>query len=568
MDTAELNLRCASTFVQGLVEAGLREVCLAPGSRSAPLAIAFARHPAVRCFVHVDERSCAFFALGLAKATGRPVAVLCSSGTAAAEFHPAVIEASHSGVPLLVLTADRPPELLQVGANQAIDQSRIYGGAVRWHREMGPPADLAGTERLWRRIAARALASATGLDPGPVHVNLAFREPLVPAPGRRIDMPPRQTRIEVVRPAGLRVLPAALRGVLAAARRPLVVAGLLPTGINPDAAATLSGRAALLAEPTSQLRALPFAVAEYEAILRSNRRQRLEPDLVIRVGATPTSRTLNEFLDLPVPALMVAPGGRWGDPDQRFTGVIEAAPEEALAAISEALAEPEPGWLEGWAAAAATARAAIAGRLAELELFEGHVVTALAAALDRDHRPARVLLGSSLPVRAADYFWPLHRSGLGFLANRGASGIDGLVSTMMGAAAAGTRTVGLIGDLSLYHDMNGLWAARRHRLSPVLIVLDNDGGGIFEFLAHAEHTDVFEEYFATPLGLDFSKAADLYGFDFLDVNATGPLAATLDRALAAVGPVMVRVGYDRKRSVRAHREVWRAVTEALEAGDA
>src|SRR5262252_2063930 len=291
----------AATFVNELARCGLRDACIAPGSRSAPLAMAFARHPLIRVWMHLDERSAGFFALGMVKATERPVAILCTSGTAAAEFHPAVIEAHHSQTSLLVLTADRPPELRDVGANQAIDQARLYGTAARWFFDPGVPDLEPGAPARWRRLAARALAEAAAEPAGPVHLNLPFREPLTPAPGvvpaavpaagpparvRRAAAPPAE---EVVRD---------LAALLRAARRPLVVAGELRGGAalrGPLDALLDRLDAPLLAEPTSQLRRLRAAglVESYDALLRDAAWAGAHrPDLVLRLGAPPTSKAL------------------------------------------------------------------------------------------------------------------------------------------------------------------------------------------------------------------------------------------------------------------------------------
>ncbi|HLQ61193.1 MAG TPA: 2-succinyl-5-enolpyruvyl-6-hydroxy-3-cyclohexene-1-carboxylic-acid synthase, partial [Candidatus Acidoferrales bacterium] len=316
----------AATFVDELAAQGLEHACVSPGSRSAPLAMALARHPGIHVFMQVDERSGSFFALGLAKATGRPVALLCTSGTAAAEFHPAVVEGFHSRTPLLVLTADRPPELRGVGANQAIDQARIYGGAVRWSFDPGPPTET--EPGLWRRLAARALAEATGPPAGPVHLNLPFREPLTPEPGRPpAPLPAPSPRIAT----GPRAAVGAkeLAAALVAAERPLVVAGELRPGqrlAEPLGRLLQLSGAALFAEPSSQLRraGLPGLVEAYEPLIRVPRWAAAhQPDLVLRLGATPTSRPLNEWLAQAAPrTFLIDPDAAWLDPDHAATDVL------------------------------------------------------------------------------------------------------------------------------------------------------------------------------------------------------------------------------------------------------
>ena len=562
----------AATFVDELARSGIRTACLAPGSRSAPLAMALARHPAIRVIVHIDERCASFFALGMARAGERPVALLCTSGTAAAEFHAAVVEAGQSRVPLLVLTADRPPELREVGANQVIDQARLYGSAVRWYQDPGPPEPPADGGRAWRRLAARAVAEATGSPPGPVHLNLPLREPLVPPAG---VVP------EPLEPGGVPLWVARSRPVpdastvervasmLRAARRPLLVAGELgrrkELGLLTDQVALAAGMP-VLAEPSSHLRRESGVgvVEAYDALLRAEGwADTHRPDLVIRVGATPTSKALNQFLARSgAPVIVIDPDGGWRDPDLVGAGFLRCDEEAIFGAVPTALGRCADGeWMDSWVRAGRAAGQALGEALAVSALHEGHVVRALAAGLPE---PALVMVGSSMPIRDVDTFWPPAPGTRRFLGNRGASGIDGLVSTGLGAAAAGDAPAALlIGDLSLYHDMNGLWAIRRHRLAPMLVVLDNGGGGIFQFLPPARHPDVFEELFATPLGLRLDDVARLYGLEHVPVEDAVDLPGALAAGLAR-RPSMVCVHFDRVQSVRGHAACWEAVRAAVE----
>ncbi len=551
MDQAKVNYGFALTLADQLAACGVEHVCLAPGSRSAPLAIAVARHPRLRHWVHIDERSCGFFALGLAKATERLVAVICTSGTAAAELHAAVVEADLSRTPLIVLTADRPPELVGVGANQAIDQVALYGGSVRWFADPGPPRE--GAAAAWRRLAVRAVAEATGTPPGPVHLNLAFREPLVPAPG---ELPAAEGEVAapVVTAAGGADL-SALKAAVAAAQRPVLVAGELRQGHRAAAAAERL-ELPLLAEPSSHLRVRELP---YDAMLReAGWASAHVPDLVVRLGAAPTSKPLNQWLAASgARTFLVDPAG-WRDPDLAATDIVRADPLAALEALVEV---PAPrGWTGAWDAAGAAAAGALRGALAGAAMFEAHAVQALAAVAPEG---AAVFVGSSMPIRDVDTFWPQAR-GRRFLGNRGASGIDGLVSSGLGMAAArSSPAILLLGDLSLYHDMNGLWALRRHRLRATIVVLDNGGGGIFSFLPQAAHTDVFEEVFGTPLDIRFEDVAELYGLDFRAVERAQDLAPALAAAIADPRSSMVCVRFRREDSVAGHRACWSAVAEAL-----
>lgn len=549
----------AATFVDELAVQGVEYACVSPGSRSAPLAMALQRHPRIKVIVQIDERSSGFFAVGLGKSTGRPAVVLSTSGTAAAEFHPAVVEASYSRTPLLVLTADRPPELQDVGANQAIDQTKLFGNAVRWFFDPGVPVELPGSARMWRRLAARAVAEAAR---GPVHINLPFREPLVGPPGH---IPAAESAPAQSLTTG-RLLPnqaqvGALASALQRAQRPLVIAGDLRDG---DLLAPALKRLGLpiLAEPTSQLRrADAGAVVEsYEALLRAGWSLQHGPDLVIRLGGSSTSRVLNRWLSAAAaPTFLIDPDRAWRDEDHVATSVVACDPQPLLEALPPV---DRAAWREQWISAGKRASAAMAATLVSTPLHEGHVVRALSARLPEE---GQVFIGSSMPIRAADSFWPLARAAQRFYANRGASGIDGLVSSGLGVATgrAGSPTVLLLGDLSLYHDMNGLWALQRHGIRATIVVCDNNGGGIFSFLPQSEHQDVFEEIFVTPLGLDLSQVARLYGLVYSPVTDRSGLEPAIADAVAAPTPTMVVVRFKREDSVSGHRLCWEAAASAL-----
>jgi 2-succinyl-5-enolpyruvyl-6-hydroxy-3-cyclohexene-1-carboxylate synthase len=574
MSDGKVTQAFAATFVEELTRCGLCDVCIAPGSRSAPLAMAFARSPRVRVWMHVDERCAGFFALGMAKASGRAVAVLCTSGTAAAELHPAVVEAHHSFTPLLVLTADRPPELRDVGANQAIDQARLYGGAVRWYFDPGTPEERPEADHVWRRLAARALVEAEGPPAGPVHLNLPFREPLTVEPGQGPavsppDGPPTRVRRGQLQPTAEMVesLTAALEG----ARRPLVVAGEMRQGDRLRLALdALLGRldAPLLAEPSSQLRrrAAVGLVEAYDALLREPEWiESHPPDLVLRLGAPPTSKPLNQLLARQAPVTLVLdPEGGWRDPDQMAGELLRCEPEPLLHQVAARLPTSSGSWQQEWRDAGAVAAAAMERRLARTPMHEGHVVRCLAGELP-EH--ASVFVGSSMAIRDVDTFWPPTPPGQRFLGNRGASGIDGLVSTGLGMAAAAPEqlAVVLLGDLSLYHDMNGLLALRRHDLRALVVVLDNGGGGIFDFLPPSAHTDVFEEVFATPVDLRWEEVSHLYGLRFAEAREPSELQDALRDALLYGGSTMVCARFERSDSVKGHRACWAAVAEAVRA---
>jgi len=549
----------AATFVDELAAQGVEFACVSPGSRSAPIAMALQRHPRIKVIVHIDERCGSFFAVGLGKSTGKPAVVLSTSGTAAAEFHPAVVEAAYSRTPLIVITADRPPELQGVGANQAIDQQHLFGTAVRWFVDPGVPVEMPNAARVWRRLAARAVAEAAS---GPVHLNLPFREPLVPPPGQ---VPVAEAAPGQALTNG-RLLPsqaqlASLASALQRAQRPLVVVGEIRDGERLAPALHRLG-VPVIAEPTSQLRRAEAgaAVESYEALLRAGWSLQHGPDLVVRLGATPTSRVLNRWLAAAAaPTFLIDPDHSWRDQDHVATNVMACDPQPLLEALPPL---DRSAWRDQWVSAGKRATAAIAATLVSTPLHEGHVVRALSTRLPD---PGQVFIGSSMPIRAADSFWPLARPQQRFFGNRGASGIDGLVSSGLGVATGRDTvpTVLLLGDLSLYHDMNGLWALQRHGIKATLVVCDNNGGGIFNFLPQAEHQDVFEEIFATPLGLDLSQVARLYGLVYSPVSDRSGLEPAIADAIAAPTPTMVVVRFKREDSVNGHRLIWEATASAL-----
>src|SRR5713226_7611284 len=378
----------AATFVDELAAQGVEYACVSPGSRSAPVAMALQRHPRIKVVVQVDERSGSFFGVGLGKSTGKPAVLLCTSGTAAAEFHAAVVEAFYSRTPLIVLTADRPPELQGAGANQSIDQQRLYGTAVRWFFDPGPPVDIPGAVRSWRRLAARAVAEAVS---GPVHINLPFREPLVPQPGQ-VPSPEGEAGQSITRG---RILPtpdqlAALASALQRARRPLVVAGEMRDGERLAPALMRLGLP-VVAEPGSQLRRAETggAVESYEALLRAGWSLQHGPDLVIRIGATPTSRALNAWLAAASPpTFLIDPQHVWPDQDHLARHVFACDPQALLEALPPA---NRAAWRDEWVSAGKKAGAAISATLISTPVHEGHVVRALASRLPET---AQVFIGS------------------------------------------------------------------------------------------------------------------------------------------------------------------------------
>jgi 2-succinyl-5-enolpyruvyl-6-hydroxy-3-cyclohexene-1-carboxylate synthase len=529
-------------FVDELARCGIAGACTSPGSRSTPIVAALVRDGRFPTWSHVDERVAAFFAVGAAKASGAPVAIACTSGTAAANYLPAVIEARHAGVPLLVLTADRPPELRDVGAGQTIDQLELYGGAVKWFFEVGAHEATPDALRWIRALACRAVDTARAGRPGPVHLNFALREPLVtneplpPDPTGRADGAPWST-LEA-RPASPPTLPAA--------RRPVIVAG---RGAASDCLPALAAASDMpvLADPLSQARSGPAAIAHYDALLRHDAfAQAQRPDLVVRAGDLPTSKPLRQWLaGLDCEQVAFTDPGVRHDPDSVVTRWIEAPPGW------EAAPAGDSNWLGAWRAADEQAAQALRATLGD-DLNEPNVACALAA-LAPD---TIVWTASSMPVREIETFWPALDDPPRVLAHRGANGIDGTVAAAFGAAAAtGGRVVLHIGDVALAHDLGALLCASRLRIEITIVLVDNAGGGIFDFLPVATQTDILEEHVATPTGLDARRVADLFGLRY---TAPASLADLRDELAAPAGG-LIHVRTDRAANVALHRRCWDAV---------
>ncbi len=590
---ANANFAVAGTLMEELVRSGVSQLCLCPGSRSAPLALAAGRCEGLRVWTHLDERSAGFFALGLARAGVGPVALVCTSGTAAANFLPAVVEASLARLPLLVLTADRPAELRGWGAPQTIDQVGLYGSHVRWFAEAPCPEPGAAALAHARALACRAAATAAGPPAGPVHLNLPFREPLAPtadgvgAGAHGAALHGRAGQAWLRRSTGRRqpapeTLSAAFEAV-AAAHRGVVLCGPSDDPDLPGALAEL-GRAAgfpVLAEPLGQLRSGPHVgrgplLGCGDALLRDPDFAAAQaPDLILRFGPPPTSKACQRYVDLhaDAPLWLVSGSEEWADPSHRAARVVHADPVALCEALTRRLSEaaegrPRSAWLDAWFAADARARHAIANCIEKQErLLEPQLVRELAAALPEG---ATLFASNSMPVREVDAFLPLSSRRLRVLANRGANGIDGIPSTALGVAAAGAGPVVLLtGDLALLHDLGGLLSARRLGLDLVVVAIQNDGGGIFEQLpvADAVPRSEFEALFALSHGSDLCAAVAGLGFETRRVADAAELRAALARALGG-GAWLIEVPVDRAESRAHHRGIAEEVASALRGGAA
>ncbi|MEP7032344.1 MAG: 2-succinyl-5-enolpyruvyl-6-hydroxy-3-cyclohexene-1-carboxylic-acid synthase [Actinomycetota bacterium] len=564
MNEGDIALACMRAFAGALVRSGVGEVGLSPGSRSTPLALAVARERGLRAHVHLDERASAFFALGVAKATGYPAAVLTTSGTAAANLLPAVVEASMARVPLLLLTADRPPELRGVGANQTIDQLELFGRFVRWFVDADVPSASEDALGAWEDLARRAVARSLGPTPGPVHVNLPFREPLVPS-GAEVALGDAPTGRTVEghppRPAPTSAEIDMLREVLSL-ERGVIVAGSLRAACRP--ALDLGERRGwpVLGEPTSGLR-VPGTLSTSSLMLGDPRFAKDHvPQVLLQLGAAPTSRAGLGFTAGAERLVIVDPDGLVGDPAGHADLRIEADPASLLETVlSDLRPASSSSWLDGWRRADAAARRAVDDVLAMWdEPYEGRIARDLAACPRDD---ATLVVGSSMPVRDLDaYMAP--RNGLRVLANRGASGIDGFVSTVLGVSVvAEPPTFALCGDLTLLHDAGSLlWSAQRG-YDAVFVVPNNDGGGIFDLLGQSALPEL-NTLFVTPHGLDLARLAHASGAGYERVEHASDLVGAIERAAAGGGIRIVEAPIDRQRSIARRAEIAAAVASALE----
>jgi 2-succinyl-5-enolpyruvyl-6-hydroxy-3-cyclohexene-1-carboxylate synthase len=572
----------ARTLFDELVRCGLRHVVVAPGSRSTALAVAAHADPRLAVHVHPDERSAGFVALGLARATGLPAVVVTTSGSAVANLHPAVVEADTDRVPLLLLTADRPIELRATGANQAIDQVGLFGRAARWAVDLPPAEDRPGAGALWRSTADRAWAAATGTAggagaPGPVQCNVAFREPTVEVGDDGRSAAPAFTQPLTGRPGGVPWL--GVRGAarvaadidlqtvaarIAGTERGLMVLGG-GSGARLDAALAVAEAAGwpVIAEPHSGGRRGPTAIAHAPLLLGHAGFARAHtPDLVLRVGRTTVGRELAQLLGPAVPQVLVDVHGGWADPARAVSELVVADPDRLFADLATVLPGPASSqWLDGWRAADAAAAAAVERALGE-DPSEPQVARDLHADLPDG---ARLHVASSMPIRDLDAF-AAPRVGLSVTASRGASGIDGTLSTALGVALGHDGPTALLtGDLAFLHDTNGfLLSPDAPTLDLVVLLVDNDGGGIFHFLPQAEHVPAFERLFGTPHGRDLGALAEVHGATVHRPADRAAVRAAVAAGLAAGGLHVVHVRSEREENVALHRRLRAEVVAALD----
>ncbi len=574
-----------------LTRSGLRHVCICPGSRSSPLAISFARNTHIRKWIHLDERSAAFFALGIAKYLNEPVALVCSSGTAAVNFLPAIVEACQSSTPLMVLTADRPPELVGWGALQTIDQTQLYGSHVKWSVNVPLPEATPSLISFVRSLAGRAFAVANDTPQGTVHLNFPFREPLEPA-AVPSDLPDSQSQksedyqgrpeerpflksISTERaPASEKIQQ--LASELTSQERGLIICGP-DSNKNPAAdVVTMAQRLCypILADCQSQTRCGPhdrsLVIDCYDSFIDDRElKTSLVPQVVLRFGALPVSKPLTGYLQQhPTARHILIDDSGWRDPFHLTGEIWHIGTSTFCKQITPFLKSKttDGEWSERWRSLAEKAGNAIRHELSETnDMFEGKVFTEL-----KQFLPAGSILfaGNSMPVRDMDTFFPSSELPVRFMANRGASGIDGVTSTALGVSAVSQdRLVLVIGDISFYHDMNGLVAARNFGLNATIIVVNNNGGGIFSFMPQVDYEDVFEPYFATPHGLTFKAAAELYELDYCLADNWEKFREAVEISLVGNKTTVIEVPGDRKLNVMLHQQIRNAVVSQIHQND-
>lgn len=560
-------------LVDELSRCGMRHAVTSPGSRNAPIALTLAADERIDAVSAIDERAAGFMALGMAKASGLPVAVTCTSGTAAANQLPAVVEAYEARVPLIVLTADRPPELRDVGAGQAIDQLKLFGSAAKWFVEVGNGEPGREWATHVRALACRAWWTAGGGRPGPVHLNLPLREPLAPVvedvdvvewQGRDDGRPWVELREHSSAPDADDVQVLAER--VAGAPRGVIVCG----GAGDEALAEAVTRLAresgwpILAEPTSGLRCGEHdrsqVVAHYDVALRDAAfAQRMRPDLVLRIGDMPTSKPLRGWL-AGADQVVVDPHAAWNEPTRTAETLLHADPVRTCDALASAIEVRGTSADSGWAGLWRDADALVSGAFAESpEGFEARAYAGIEDALPDD---ALVWVSSSMPIRYVESYFPSSPKAIRFLSNRGANGIDGVVASAAGAArASGRPTFVLIGEIALLHDVGGLLAARRAGIDLTIVCVNNGGGGIFDFLPVAEHADAvtYESHVATATDVDLAALAALAGLPHRLATSPTDLAGAL-----TAGPGLIEIPADRAESVATSRALTAQVAARLD----
>ncbi|SFE37227.1 2-succinyl-5-enolpyruvyl-6-hydroxy-3-cyclohexene-1-carboxylic-acid synthase [Alteribacillus iranensis] len=565
-----------SSFVKGLYQGGIKHAVVSPGSRSTPLAMMLSAYPEIEVQVNMDERSAGFYALGLAKALNEPVAVVCTSGTAAANFYPAVVEAFYARVPLVVLTADRPHELRDTGAPQTIDQIHMYGKHVKWFMDVSLPESSQHMQNYVKTIAVRAGTTSVNNPIGPVHLNLPFRDPLVPDMqlAKQLLKEKHDDQERLVRQGSLTLSKEQIHqclSLLTSSSRGIIICGELQHKKAQKHILELAEQLQfpVLADPLSHIRSNRDSEAiidTYDTFLRNEKAvECMKPDVVLRFGAMPVSKPLLLFLKKWKDAehLIVDEGSGWREPVGVPAHMFFSDEETFCSSVLKELANDhgkDSDWLSLWKTMNDQTKSALQHVYEDKELNEGKLFALLQKQMPED---STLFVGNSMPIRDVDTFFHTNNKGIQILANRGANGIDGVVSTAIGVSQVRENTILAIGDISFYHDMNGLLAAKQLKCDLTIIVVNNDGGGIFSFLPQSQEEEYFEKLFGTPHGLDFSHAAALYDASFYRIHNWDEWDRAFQNSMEKKGLKIIEVQTERTTNATNHRKLWEHVSHQI-----
>ncbi len=585
------NILWTETFVRELASIGVKYASISPGSRNTPLTLAFAASKEIKTFVNIDERSSGFFALGLAMASDSPVALVCTSGTATAELYPAIIEAYQQRVPLIICTADRPPELLDSGANQTINQNNLYKNHIRWFFDAGLPEPIARRIKHVKVLARRSVYESCIRSRGPVHINFPFRKPFEPESytdevGKSIIQLSenllhskkdyfKEEEKNIISENWFR----RIFNNLKSNEHGLIIAG--PENYNPaflDKCQQLSELLGypILADGTSQLRfgrhCKKFILSHYDGFLRSETfTKKHRPGMIIHFGRTITSKALDTYLDkCDSLRFMINEFGDWFDPSNKATASIACKPFQFCEKMVEELQKENferntNGWMESFKKAELAAEK-VKEKVIEKAKFpdEGRIINEIVQQVPDD---CRIMLSNSMPVRDFDYFASINDKRIITFNNRGASGIDGIISTALGIAAESRKpTVLITGDMAFYYDLNGLLASKKYSIPLVVVLINNNGGGIFEILPISKYGKVFKDYFIAPHNLEFEYFVNGYGGSFKKIKSWDQFSTSFKAALKAKKLSVLEIKTNAPKSLATRRKYWKEIEDKLKAG--
>ena len=560
-----------ATLVDEFAQLGITHAVFSPGSRSTTMAMLFREHGDFETYMNIDERSAGFMALGIAKAHRKPVILVCTSGSAVAHYMPAVLEAQYSGVPLIILSADRPHTLQHVGAPQTVDQQKLFGTAVNYYEELAvPQQDHYYTYP--RLVARKAYMKAMDVKRGPVHINVPLFEPLVPELDKKhfdCGRLPFSVVGGTIQPSDVHAMYDLLKNT-----KVLILAGpsAYPNDIESILALSYMFNAPILGDPLSNMRSVrdERVVTSYDAVLTQEAyRDVLQPDCILQIGQMVVSKRVQQWVASMqhTPIISVSPTMDYTNPAGNTTLFVQSTPQGLVAALKigipelhamenegyaegayEELDTADNGYLATWIHADEVGRKQLDTVGREQELFEGRTIHLLQELLPQH---SQIVVANSMSIRDMDYFWSGNRHSAIIYGNRGVNGIDGTVSTALGIATNGMPTVLLTGDLTFFHDLNGLAVAKTHPLNVTIIVHNNDGGGIFEYLPQ-KGTPHFDYLFSTAQGLDYSGLATLYGIDFVRVSSNDELKNALQNYVGTAGVHVIEIPTSKERSRELH----------------